>query len=249
MDNEVSSSNYLSFSFLGLIIKRHLKLILSSIVFFVAISSFITYGVMRPKYTSTTDLLVNQKLSKSQAATQPQQLQADVQRIYTYKDIITSPAIQNTVKKDLAGEPGMTKKPNISVKSQENSQVFSVSATANNPYTASDIANETAKVFQNKIKKMMDINSVTIVSKATPVLKPTSPYYMLNILSGLLIGLLIGLGASLLSEFNDKSVKNVDYLEDLGLNNLGLIYEIDKSDMKIATNKHGRRIDNHERRV
>ena len=63
MDNEVSSSNYLSFSFLGLIIKRHLKLILSSIVF-VAISSFITYGVMRPKYTSTTDLLVNQKLSK-----------------------------------------------------------------------------------------------------------------------------------------------------------------------------------------
>ena len=30
---------------------------------------------------------------------------------------------------------------------------FSVSATANNPYTASDVANETAKVFQNKIKK------------------------------------------------------------------------------------------------
>lgn len=249
MNDEISSSNYLSFSFFGLILKRHFKLILLSIVFFVALSAFVTYGVMKPKYTSTTDLLVNQKLSKSQAAIQSQQLQTDVQRIYTYKDIITSPAIQNTVKKNLAGEPGMAKKNNISVQSQQNSQVFSVSATATNPYTASDIANETAKVFQNKVKKMMDVNSVTIVSKATPVLKPTSPHYMLNILAGLLVGLLVGLGAALFVEFNDKSVTSVDFLEELGLNNLGLIYEIDKDEMKASSNSHEKRTGIQKRRV
>lgn len=225
------------FSFLEMmkywqILKKHILLILGITVITLGITAFYTYAVMKPMYTSSTQLLVNQKLDKSQLAIQAQQAQTDVQRIYTYKDIISSPVIQDTVKHDLKNEPGVGKA-KIGVQNQQNSQVFTVDVTASNPYTAANIANDTAKVFQNKVKKMMSINSVTVVSKAQPELKPTSPSYVLNLIGGLIFGMILGILISILIEANNRTVRDNSFLEDtLGLNNLGFVTEISDKDMK-----------------
>lgn len=232
-NNIKNEKNPNSLGFLSIfgILKKHLVLIIGFMVVGLLISLVVTFGVMKPKYTSTTELLVNQKLDKSQLMVQAQQTQTDIQRIYTYKDIITSPVIQNTVKNDLENLPGI-KKAKVNVSSQQNSQVFSVSATASNPYTAASVANDTANVFQNKVKKMMSINSITVVSKAKPILKPTSPNLTINILIGLILGSLLGVILALIKNYRDVTINDTSFLEDeFGLNNLGIVTEIDNKNM------------------
>ncbi|WP_429970338.1 YveK family protein [Fructilactobacillus sp. Tb1] len=246
MDYSKSKKNKSNINYLNIIMK-HYKMIVVMAVLFCGISGIITFGFIKPKYTSTTELLVNQKLSKSELAVQAQQAQTDVQRVITYKDIITSPVIQHTVKHNLKNIPG-SQNYKIDIQSQQNSQVFSVKVTSKNPYTSADIANETANVFQKKIKKMMDVNSVTVVSKATPKKKPSSPHYVLNLIAGLILGSILGFGLSIFKELNDRNIHDSDYLEnDLGLNSLGFITEIDDKDMN-NKNISDKRSD-HRRRV
>lgn len=233
--------NYKSFFSYCINVLRKSKLLIFSITILIfALACIFTFVIQKPKYTSTTQLLVNQKLSKSELAIQSQQMQTDIQRVFTYKDIITSPVVQNQVRKNLKSEPGVNNA-QISVESQQNSQIFSVSATTANPYTSADVANETANVFQNKIRKMMSINSVTVVSKATPEMKPTSPHYVINLVGGLLIGIILGISVAIFKDSNDRTVKELDYLTDgLGLNNLGIIAEIDGKKMS-SKNKTDKR--------
>lgn len=242
-------NNSLRLEYFMRVLRQHIKLIVGVIIIVLLADIFVTFGVMKTKYTSTTQLLVNQKLSKDQLAAQAQQLQTDVQRVYTYKDIISSPVIQNKVKSDLRDRPGI-EKASVQVENQQNSQVFSISAISTNPYTSADIANDTASIFQNKIKKMMSINSITVVSKAQPKLKPTSPHYALNIVVGLLLGLLLGLFAAIVADGTNKKVNSLSYLEDdLGLNNLGIVAEISEKEIENTVSSKNHRKNDHRRRV
>src|SRR5699024_686225 len=114
-----------------------------------------------------------------------------------------------------------------------------------------DIANTVGEVFKSKIKKMMKINNVTIVSRAVPQTTPVSPNKKLNILVGLFMGLIIGIFISFCREFFDTTVNNVEFLNDeLGLINLGVIYHIKPSrkDYRIVKiNQKENRQDNRRR--
>jgi Capsular polysaccharide biosynthesis protein len=55
---------------------------------------------MTPKYTATTQLLVNQKNENNANGQAYNNQQADIQVINTYKDIITSPVILKEPKKN-----------------------------------------------------------------------------------------------------------------------------------------------------
>lgn len=63
----------------------------------------------------------------------------------------------------------------VSVSTQQNSQVFTVSVKDTDPVRARDIANEVAKVFEKKIATIMSISNVSIVSQATANSTPVSP--------------------------------------------------------------------------
>ena len=217
------------------ILRKHIGLIFASTFIVTLLAAFMTFFVMTPKYSATTQILVNRKLSDDMAGAQLQQTQADVQMISTYKDIITSPTVLKTVNDKLEGQPGYEKgdvdslKESLSVNSQQNSQVFSITA---NPNTAAKMANETATTFKNKVVKIMSINNVSIVSKATADDQPVSPRTKLNIAAGLVVGLLLGIGLAFLREFSDRTVTSEEFLTDeLGLKGLGIISEINESDI------------------
>lgn len=197
------------------------------------ISIIISVFFISPKYSATIDFLVNQKGSGPQSELTTQQ--ADLQAINTYKDVLQKPVILIPVLKILKKsdnyQDGIGKlQSSISIQNQTNSQVISVTVKDDNPYTAADIANTVGEVFKSKIKKMMRINNVTIVSRAVPQTTPVSPNKKLNILVGLFLGLIIGTIISFCREFFDTTVKNAEFLNDeLGLINLGVIYHIKPS--------------------
>ena len=140
--------------------------------------------IVIPKYTATTEILVNQKHSNNNGQAYNNQ-QADVQIINTYKDIITNKVILNEANKELSNSnsvaseygrnynvPVSQLKKDIKISNQQNSQVFSVAVTTDNPNKSAAAANTIASVFKKRIKKIMSVNNVTIVSKATA---PSAP--------------------------------------------------------------------------
>ncbi|MCV3320373.1 YveK family protein [Pediococcus pentosaceus] len=219
------------------ILRKHLGLILGSTLIITLVAGLMTFFVMTPKYAATSQILVNRKLSENMAGAQYQQNQADVQMISTYKDIITSPTVLRDVDNKMKGQPDYDSgidnlKGSIAISSQQNSQVFSITAQSTNPNTAAKIANETATTFKQKVVKIMSVNNVSIVSKAAPSDTPVSPRTKLNIALGIIIGLLVGIGLAFLREFSDRTVTSEEFLtEELGLKGLGIISEINEADI------------------
>lgn len=112
----------------------------------------------------------------------------------------------------------------VSVGTEQNSQVFSVSVKDTDPVRARDIANQIAKVFKKKVATMMNISNVTVVSKATANSKPVSPRLNLLTLIGLAIGVFVAFLWGLIRELTDQTIKNIDFITDtLGLVNLGVV--------------------------
>ncbi|AYG17191.1 YveK family protein [Latilactobacillus sakei] len=219
------------------ILRKYRRLILSSTVVCTLLAVVITFFLITPQYSASTELLVNRKQS-ADANVQWNQVQTDVQMINTYKDLITKPVIMGSVADKI--NKGNSHKFSdseisemISVSNNQNSQVFSITAKADNAYTAADIVNTTAQTFQKKAPKIMSgTDNVSIISEAKPNLTPVSPKRNLNVLIGLILGIVLGIGAAFLRELTDKTVKDESFLtDDLGLTSLGVVNNIAEKDL------------------
>ena len=112
----------------------------------------------------------------------------------------------------------------VSVSTQQNSQVFTVNVRDTDPIRARDIANQIAKVFENKIAKMMSISNVSVVSKATANSTPVSPRLKAMAMAGLALGILLAFLWGLIRELTDQTIKYIDFItDDLSLVNLGIV--------------------------
>lgn len=235
------------------ILRKYRRLILSSTVVCTVLAVVITFFLITPQYSASTELLVNRKQS-GDANVQWNQVQTDVQMINTYKDLITKPVIMDSVAKKI--NKGSNQKLDdttiagmIGVSNNQNSQVFSITAKADNAYTAADIANTTAQTFQKKAPKIMSgTDNVSIISEAKPDLTPVSPKKKLNVLISLVLGVLLGVGVAFLRELTDKTVKEESFLtDDLGLTSLGVVNNIAEKDlikkaiMSVSTSRLSRR--------
>lgn len=239
MNEAQSQENSSKFSDIGEILgilRKRKGIILWTTVICAVIALFTSVFIISPKYSSSTDILVNRKIEGNQANAQAQ-IQADVQMISTYKDIITSPTILNDVSKELnqkgydINSEGIKKCINIT--NQQNSQVFTLTVKTKNANLSADIANTTAKVFKQKVKNIMSVNNVSILSKATANPKPVSPKVMLNTLAGILVGLILGLVLAFVANGLDRTITDESFITDtLGLNDLGIISEIPASKVK-----------------
>ena len=77
----------------------------------------------------------------------------------------------------------------INASSVENTSVFYIHVYNENPYTATEIANEIAEIAPSEISRVVKSGGVEVIDHAT---MPTSPYYSTNILKYTLVGILGG---------------------------------------------------------
>ncbi|OUQ54450.1 YveK family protein [Lactobacillus gallinarum] len=219
--------------------------------------------VISPKYSSSAQILVNQKSNKNDPNAAYTTQQANMQLVNTYKDIVTSHVILKDASDRLANPVKVVKKAkpakyrttddgrkvlvrkaqpavierdgkaysvsasqlakNISVATQQQSQVFSVSAKADTPEKAKAEANAVARSFRDQIPNIMNINNVTIVAPATNGVQ-SFPNVKLFTLAGFVVGLVLSLAVVIIREMNDTTVRDDEFLtRELGLTNLGQI--------------------------
>jgi capsular polysaccharide biosynthesis protein len=210
-------------------LRKRIWMILSFAIVASLVSGIYSFYFMTPIYSSSTQLLVN-KEKTDQPMYNIGEIQTNLQLMNTYNVIIKSPAILDLVVKDLdltTTSEELNKK--ITVGSEKDSQVLNITVQDADPYLATDIANTTARVFQDEIVKIMSVDNVSILAKAKTKENPSpiKPKPVLNIVIALVVGLMAGVGLAFLLEYLDNTIKNeMDVEKVLGLPVLGAINTI-----------------------
>ncbi len=213
---------------LFLILKKNMKYLIVLPIVFLALSMVITFVFMTPKYSSSTQVLVNQKETDNQIMAQ--QVQSNLQLVNTYSEIIKSPRILDKVSKNLKGKysskeiSGM-----LTVSNQAESQILNIAVENESREAATRVANEIANVFSKDVSKIMNVDNVSILSKADTKGNQISPKPLLNSVVGIFLGLIVALIVIFSKEMLDKRIKTEeDVAEVLDLPVLGTIQDFNK---------------------
>nr|WP_033614106.1 Wzz/FepE/Etk N-terminal domain-containing protein [Lactiplantibacillus fabifermentans] len=242
-----------SFDFFIRLVRKYWRAIVSFTVVGLIVAAGLTFFVITPKYQSSVQILVNRK--NTNAATEYAGQQADVQMITTYKELIAGQVVLKPAKQQLSKRYGIerslnTLKNEVSVTSTTNSQVFSIAVTDADAKASATIANQIARSFKNQVQKIIKVNNVTVVAPAETPSGAVSPKKPLNMLIGLVVGLLLGFVYAAIRILTDRRVHDADFLtDDLGLASLGLVnhqnqYSIKKqvSNLTVAHPTHDNQI-------
>lgn len=288
-NSQQTLNNTIDLHRLMVLCRKHIKMLIIWTLLAGVLGFVIAQFVVVPKYTATTEILVNQKHTNDNNGQAYNNQQADIQMINTYKDIITNQVILSKASKQLKNpvhvikpaqkavyrtnadgtrrlikeaQPAVVErggksynfstdelKKAISVQTQQNSQVFSLQVRTDDPQESAVVANTVANVFKQQIKKIMSVNNVTIVSRASTPNSPSFPNKKLFALAGAVLGLVLSFLYILIGDLMDTSIHDDEYLtNELGLTNLGHVNHIEMSrDFKI--NDDNRRHGNGNRRV
>ncbi len=210
------------------ILKKNMKYLIIIPIVFLVLSMVVTFLFITPKYSSSTQVLVNQKETDSQMMSQ--QVQSDLQLVNTYSEIIKSPRILDKVSKNLKGKYssneilGM-----LTVSNQAESQILNIAVENESREAADKVANEIANVFSKDVSKIMNVDNVSILSKADHNGNKVSPQPLINAVVGVFLGLIIALIIIFFKEILDKRIKTEeDVKELLDLPVLGTIQDFSK---------------------
>lgn len=197
-------------------LKKRWKLIMLLTLVAALISGSISYFLLTPVYQSSTQILVNQKQSENQLDST--QIRSNIDMINTYSVIIKSPAILEKVIDELELDQSVDQlSEKITINSQENSQVFSLTVQDSNSIKAVEIANTVSETFQKEIKNIMNVDNVSVLAKAEIKDNPTpvKPNPVLNIVIAMVVGLMAGVGLAFLLEYMDNTIKDEEDIERL----------------------------------
>lgn len=218
MEEEISLSEIFA------ILKQQIFLIIFLAVLGASISAVYTFSAVTPTYNATTQMLVNHK-ADILSEIRLEDINTNVQMINTYKDIIKGPVILEQVQEGLERGYSVGQLADmVSISSNAESQVFSLTVTTTSPIEAATIANEIASTFQTSIGKIMNVENVTIISVATVNAIPISPNVPMNLVLGLLVGGMVGVGIAFLRAFMDTTLKDSQFIaQEIGWSDLGAI--------------------------
>jgi len=219
------------------VLRKRLWLIVLITIIAATVSAVISFFVLTPVYESKTQILVNQAKNDQQLYNN-QTVQTNVQLINTYNDIIKSPAILDKVIKELKLDgSAQSLSGQIQVTNAENSQVAQIVVQDASAKRATEIANTTASVFKKEVPKIMNVDNVSVLSKATlgESASPVKPKPLMNIAIAVVVGLMVGIGLSFLLEYLDNTLKTEQDIQNLlELPVMGVITTI--KDVPKATN-------------
>ena len=213
-------------------IKKNIVMIVAITIVAMGVSGAVSKFAMTPIYQASTQILVNQ--ADSDNIFDVNVVKSNLELINTYSVIIKSPLILEKVITDLdLNREFEDLYEQVTVTSQEDSQVVVVSVEDESPETAADIANSITKVFEREIKKVMKVDNVNVLYpamvKSNP--QPIKPQPALNVLVAGLAGVFLGIGIAFARDYFDNTIKTEADIENkLGLPSLGSITLIKESE-------------------
>lgn len=234
------------------IARRRWMLILASFVLCILAATAYTLRTT-PLYASTARLFVSTPADATSQAYQGGLFSQ--QRVTSYANLIRG----NTVAELVIGRLHLTESPNalaseVSATVVPNTVILEVTITNPDPNRARQLAQSYADVFVKYIGQLETAPGqanapikATVVGAATLPVSPVSPRPVINIGLGAVLGLLIGIGAAMLREALDTTIRSPESLERVtGAALLGSLYFdplASKSPLVISGDQHAPRIE------
>lgn len=195
------------------IIKRNFNLIIILPIVGLIIGLLCSLILVKPMFQASTQVIVNEK--ESDSAMQAQQVQSNIQLVNTYAEIATSPRMLEEVSKELDNKYSAKELSSmISATSETESQILNIAVESANKNDSEKIANVFSEVFSDETPKIMNIDNVSILSKADDTATQTEPKMLVNALLGIVIGLMVAAVVIVLREIFDTRIKNEQDVQD-----------------------------------
>lgn len=219
MENTLDLSKFMN------AIKKNWKLIVLLPIILMLISLLVTVFLMKPKYEANTQVLVNQKEKNSELMAQ--EVQSNIQLVNTYSEILKSPRIIEDVAKKNSKYSAEDIKGMLTVTTQAESQILNVNVKNGSKKDAEKVANDIANVFSDKMPEIMNVDNVSVLSKANGTATKVSPNLLLNLAIGLILGIIIAMMIVVLKELFDRRIRTEeDVKRELDIPVLGSIQKL-----------------------
>lgn len=187
------------------------------VLIFIAVGVIYTVGFTTPKYTSSITLLLAGSESSEQETTNSittTDVTLNSKLVSTYSVLVKSKDVLNQVISNLGMNISWEElKNNVSVSTVEDTEVIEISVTTKNAADSAKIANETGKVFSEKVSEIYNINNVHIVDEAEVVNSPSNINHERDIVIFAFIGLVVAVIYVLIANMLDTTVKTAEEVE------------------------------------
>lgn len=169
--------------------------------------------VMDKQYTATVSMYVESKSNNPDLIASISELNYAKEVVNTYMEILKT----NTFQSSVLETSGLQYSPKelkeiIKMNVVNDTEIFQVQVTTNNPNDSFKLANTIAILAPQKIIEIKKADAVKVVDPAIQPTEPSAPNVILNTIIGFGLGLLVGVITVFTLEILDKRVKDEDDL-------------------------------------
>jgi capsular polysaccharide biosynthesis protein len=202
--------------FFAIILKRLWLIILVTALAGTAAGLY-SWLVLRDVYQAKSTVIVsNQTVDTSNTQLTVNDYNLNIKLVNSYSVICKTNRILDQVISEL-GLP-MTSKmlsSKITVTSAKDTEIIHIAVNDRDPYRAQAIANSLTTVFQREVKEIMKMDNVQVIDEAPVPSMPVAPNRPRNLVLGIMVGLMLGVGIAVLFEYLDRSVKTEEQVTEL----------------------------------
>jgi len=212
------------------ILRKWLWLIITLLIISIIVSGVVSYFVIDKEYEAFTTLMVGRpKDYISENKIEYNDIILNQKLVSTYGELIKTRVVADKVISNLGLSLSYEEyKTRINVNLVKDTEIIRIQVNDTNPILAVDIANETAEVFMETVKGIMQVENVQVIDKAQVPRTPVSPRPMMNMAIAGVLGIMAGVFIAFLIEFLDNTIKTADDVEKyLGVPVLGTIPKVD----------------------
>lgn len=177
----------------------------------------LTYTVcfITPKYTASIMMYIDNSSSNGLGqGLSYNDISTARSLVDTYVVILTSRSTLERVSEEASLDYTAEELKNmISISIKDETEIFSVNVTHQDPYLAARISNTIAKVFPEEINKIVMSSNAKIIDEATIPTTQSSPNYKKNSAIGLILGIVLSAAVVLVYEFFNDEIKSEEWVE------------------------------------
>lgn len=197
---------------------------IAGLVFVVAGASY-TLFFKTPMYNSYTTMVLTTNNEKTNQQITSSDITLNKNLVSNYRVIMKSHSILNQVINNLElNTTAEQLKKQISVTTEDETEIIRISVNSENADSAKDIANEIARVFSNDVARYYSIKNVAIVDYAEKANLPYNISLLKTTVLALLVGIVLASAAIFIMFYFDTTIKSTEEIESkIGLPTLGIV--------------------------
>ena len=200
--------------------RRHLAVIIALPVVFAIACAAYCYLLLPDNYTASTSMyILTTSNSQSSTSTDDSVSNSDLSASQQITNDVANLIKSSKVKNDAISQLGITatefSKATLSVNSETNTRLLTLSVTSTDPEFSADVANAVAGCTDAVAKEVMGIEAVNIMDEASIPDKPSGPHRLTYVAVAFLAGLFLALAIIVLKDMLDTRVRKPEELEEL----------------------------------